>query len=210
MSQSLLPAAWRVCAALPDSSDSSQAVTTLGFKPVSAESVDANCCWLGVSAVLAVAGRVAPDEGATPPVSRLSVEAAGVSVEAVDAVGVSVDAVGLPDASALSATDPKLDPAPLGTALASAALAGSVLVAGSGLLVGSLVWACASAFAKLVDPVSAACVEPVLEAELLPLLMPSSESSSDPLDNDWSCCSIAVIRVRASEMLPILIRGSVQ
>ena len=58
---------------------------------------------------------------------------------------------------------------------------------------------------------SALCVESVLEPELLlSLLIPSSLSSSDPLDNDWSCCSIAVIRVRASEMLPILIRGSVQ
>jgi hypothetical protein len=145
--------------------------------------------------VLAVVGRVAPEVGATPPVSRLSVEAVGLSVEAVV----------LPVASALSASDPKLAPASLGTVLASAP------VAGAAALVGSLVWACASALAKSVDdPVSAVCVEPVLEPELLSPLMPSSLSSSDPLDNDWSCCSIAEIRVRASEMLPILIRGSVQ
>src|SRR5262249_29219956 len=44
-SQSLLLAAWREDAALPFSSASSHAPITPGSSPVSAASLEANCCW---------------------------------------------------------------------------------------------------------------------------------------------------------------------
>src|ERR1700761_3008470 len=56
-SQSLLLALWRLTAALPDSSASSHALTTLGSSPVLDASSDANCCWSDVSIVLAAGGR---------------------------------------------------------------------------------------------------------------------------------------------------------
>src|SRR5579862_5865584 len=55
-SQSLLPAAWRDCAAPPDSSASTQEDTTPGLSPVSEESAAANCCCPAVSRVPAPAG----------------------------------------------------------------------------------------------------------------------------------------------------------
>src|SRR5579875_4086945 len=98
-SQSLLPAAWRDCAAPPDSSASSQEATTPGLRPVSAESAAANCCWPEVSSELADAGSELPPSGLTPPVSGgwTSVPAP----RALPAIGVNSELVSLEPASAV-------------------------------------------------------------------------------------------------------------
>ena len=89
-SQSLLLAAWREPAALPFSSASSHAETTLGSSPVSAASLEANCCWPVVIFPLAVAGSealvpVTPADVPTPW-ACWSVDANVCPVEPVPAV----------------------------------------------------------------------------------------------------------------------------
>src|ERR1035441_7234606 len=75
-SQSLLFELWREVAAPPDSSASSQAVTTLELRPVSPASRDANCCWPLVSSVAAEGGSAADwPASATPPFGEVTAAA---------------------------------------------------------------------------------------------------------------------------------------
>ena len=85
-SQSLLLALWREPAAPPDSSASSQELTTPGSSPVSDASREANCCWSEVSIVVALAGRLAPPVADAPPVPSALSSAEEKVMEAVPEV----------------------------------------------------------------------------------------------------------------------------
>src|ERR1035438_1340540 len=75
-SQSLLLELCREVAAPPDSSASSQAVTTLELRPVSPASRDANCCWPLVSSMAAEGGSAADwPASATPPFGEVTAAA---------------------------------------------------------------------------------------------------------------------------------------
>ena len=124
-------------------------MTTPGSSPVSADSVEANCCWPEVSVELADAGSVAPLD--TPVVPSSPVPPV-----------VSNDAC-VPDPIAL-----------------------------------------ASSLAKSLEDAELVEDQPLAE---LALLIPSCESSSDPFCSCCICCSIALIRVRTSEIV-LLIEGS--
>src|ERR1700747_801849 len=84
LSQSLLFCDWRDCAAPPDSSASSQALTTEGSRPVLAARREANCCWPEVSMVWALPGREAPPVVKTPVAELLCWAWASASAKLVD------------------------------------------------------------------------------------------------------------------------------
>ena len=68
--------------------------------------------------------------------------------------------------------------------------------------------AAASSLAKSLDELESADEVELPKDELeLPPLTPSCESSSEPLCSDCSCCSIPLMRVRTSEIVPMLIEG---